>query len=213
MSRRTPRRAGRPSGLTPEVEDALLAAITGGVPLTHAARYAGIGQSTFHRWMDRGETEAARLADDDTAQLDPDETPYRQLYDRVARARSQVAVRNVALLQKSAQGGFKTKERTRRYRDPGTGQLVTETETDFAPPDWRAAAWLLERSFAGDFTKTPRLELTGADGGPIPVEHSLGDVTSLAARLQQFAERRAAGELPAADGDEVYDAELVDEAS
>ena len=36
-----------------------------------------------------------------------------------------------------------------------------------APDDWRSAAWLLERLFPARYSNMRKLELTGADGGPI----------------------------------------------
>lgn len=45
---------GRPSKLTPDVTEKLLSAIRVGNFAKIAARYAGISEATFHRWMERG---------------------------------------------------------------------------------------------------------------------------------------------------------------
>ena len=45
---------GRPSKLTDEVREKLLSAIRVGNFATIAARYAGISEATFYRWMERG---------------------------------------------------------------------------------------------------------------------------------------------------------------
>lgn len=196
MSRRLPRRPGRRSALTPDVESRLLDAVTGGVPLVQAAAFAGVHPSTFHRWMQRAEEEQARR----DAGLPPAdaETPFVQLAEKVTRARATAAVRSVAVLQKAAQGGYKTRERTRTFRD-ADGRRVTETEVDYAPPEWRASAWLLERSYR-EFSKAHAVELAGPGGGPLQVEQrTTVDVTDLAARLQALAARRP--ELETADGE------------
>jgi transposase len=37
--------------------------------------------------------------------------------------------------------------------------------------DWQGKAWILERCYPAEFGRRERLEITGADGGPIEVEH------------------------------------------
>ncbi|WP_329405003.1 hypothetical protein [Streptomyces melanogenes] len=54
-ARRKQRRRGRPSLLTPAVMDLLTRATAVGLPMTQAADAAGVGRSTFLRWMSRGE--------------------------------------------------------------------------------------------------------------------------------------------------------------
>ena len=46
---------GRPTKLTPEVQAIIVEAIEKGNDKTVAARLAGIGESTFYAWMERGE--------------------------------------------------------------------------------------------------------------------------------------------------------------
>ena len=54
--------AGRPTKLTPQVQAKIVQAIVGGNDITVAAAYAGIGESTFYAWLERGRKERARLA-------------------------------------------------------------------------------------------------------------------------------------------------------
>jgi hypothetical protein len=131
----------------------------------------------------------------------------REIWEEVSRARAEVAVRGVALIQRVAAGGAVVKETTRRYRD-GNGQMVTETEKTFAPPDARPMQWLLERTHRQEFGRASQVEVTGADGGPVQVDN--GDVvTTLAARLAALtAERRR--EIEAAPED-VVDVEVVED--
>jgi hypothetical protein len=208
VSRRLPRRPGRPSALTPEVERRLLDAIAAGVPIVHAAVHAGIGPTTFGRWMRRGEEEEARVEEDGGAP-DPIEAPYRELWHRVRHARAQVAVQNVSVVQRAAEGGYVLKERTRRYKDPGSGQVVTETETDYAPPEWKASAWLLEKSFHREFGRAAaQVEVIGDGGGPVQVEHGVTpEVADIAAKLAEFAARRQALDGPGVIEGEVAEGE------
>ena len=50
-----PRPPGRPSLLSRDVRDRLLAAIRTGATRRAAAASAGIGLATFHRWLERGQ--------------------------------------------------------------------------------------------------------------------------------------------------------------
>jgi hypothetical protein len=206
MSRRTPRRVGRRLAITDEGRTRLLNAIRAGTPVGYAAEYAGVGQRTLFRYLARGEDADARAERGEP--LTDDDEVMRQIWQDVSRARADVAVRGVALIQRVASGGAVLKETTRRYRDPATGQVVTETERTFSPPDAKPIQWLLERTHRQEFGKTSALEVTGADGGPVQVDN--GDVvTTLAARLAALtAERRQ--EIEAAPED-VVDVEVVED--
>lgn len=74
----------------PEVKRKLLEAIRSGATYEIAAKYAGIGRSTLHRWLAAGRAG------------DPD---YLELAQAVDEAESQGAVQCLALIRKSAMGG------------------------------------------------------------------------------------------------------------
>jgi hypothetical protein len=76
---------GRPSKLTPEIQDKIVSAIRAGNYGEVAAAYAGIGSSTFYRWMDQGKAQAG---------------PYREFREAVKAAESEAEVRAVAIVQK-----------------------------------------------------------------------------------------------------------------
>lgn len=201
MPQRRPKRIGRPSRLTPDIEKALIDALKGGVPLKYAAQYAGIGYRTVGRWMVRGEE--ADLAHDAGEPVPSEEVPYWRFWQAVQDARSASVVRNVALIQKAAQGGYVRKERIRRYRDPDTGQMVTETDREYADVQWRAAQWYLQQAFPAEFRlEAQQVEVSGPGGGPVRVEHGLV-VASLADRVAAAVATR---ELEAAEDEEgVFD--------
>lgn len=95
--------AGRQSKLTPEVQDKIVEALKHGNYQDAAAAYAGISESTFHNWMNRGREEARRIADGEKA--NPKETIYLELLEAVEKARSEAEVRNVMYIQRAAQEG------------------------------------------------------------------------------------------------------------
>ena len=179
-----------------ETRKRLLDAVKGGVPLNQAVHYAGIGYRTLFRYLERGE--AADAAAEAGGRLNAEEQVLRDFWRDVREARAQVAVRNVALVQKAAQGGYLKRERVRRWRDPESGQVVTETDREYADVEWRAAQWLLQTSFSREFGRDPdRVELEVVGEQAV----GAGDaVASLAARVALVAARRREEEAAAEDG-------------
>lgn len=68
----------RPSKLTDEVEARILEAVRQGAPLASAAAWGGIGESTFHRWCERGRKASSGR--------------YRLFVDRLAEANAKAEV-------------------------------------------------------------------------------------------------------------------------
>lgn len=88
----TPKPTGRPSKLTPEIQERIISALRAGNYQDTAAQYAGIGVSTFYRWMEQGsEPDAPAL--------------YREFREAVENARAEAEVRHVALITQAAQSG------------------------------------------------------------------------------------------------------------
>ena len=76
----------RPTKVT-QVQERVVQAMRAGNYAEAACRAAGIGESTFYRWMRRGEREA--------------EGPYRDFYDAVRRAEAEAEVHAVATVRKA----------------------------------------------------------------------------------------------------------------
>jgi hypothetical protein len=155
---------GRPTKLLDDaVEEAVLDAIRCGATIEAACAAAGITERTYCGWMARGREANDTL--EETGELPDTGRPFLEFLEACARAHAQGQAANVALLWKITEGGYVTKTRTRRMRDPGTGDLVEETETDLAPPDLRAFTWYLERRHPETFKKAVELEISGPGGG------------------------------------------------
>jgi hypothetical protein len=83
---------GRPTDLTPETQGRIIEALRAGNYIDVACAYAGIGTSTYYRWMQRA--------------LDPDAPDiYREFREAVQRARAEAEIRNVGLIQRAASDG------------------------------------------------------------------------------------------------------------
>lgn len=83
---------GRPTKLTPKVQEDIVTAIRAGNYAEIAAKYAGIDESTYYRWMSQGEGEDAPA-------------PYKEFRKAVENAKAASEIRNVALIQQAANNG------------------------------------------------------------------------------------------------------------
>jgi transposase-like protein len=82
----TPKAAtGRRSKLTPELQEKIVRVIRAGNYAYIAAEYAGIGQSTFYRWLEQGEAQTTG--------------PYRDFREAVKAAEREAEIRAVATVQ------------------------------------------------------------------------------------------------------------------
>ena len=173
----------RPTKLTGEVQDRLVMAIRAGNYLETACAYAGIDYSTYRRWFKRGMDEFERVAEDRRRKIRQSEEGFCEFCEAVTRARAEVEMRNVALVQKAAMERDVTKTvTTERVVVTSTGQVLpgpdgkpmrevttrTETHREF---EWRAALEWLARSFPERWGNKVRQEITGKDGKPIQVQN------------------------------------------
>ena len=129
------RTRGRPSLLTPARIEVITKLVREGNYMKVAAEAAGVSVPTVYAWMERGELTEEQEQD----------SIYAQFLEAVREAEAQSEQILVAAVQKSATGYRKRKTVVRTYRDPVTGQEVTETTVEEADVmDWRAAAWMLQ---------------------------------------------------------------------
>lgn len=217
MPRRTPRTpntgvVGRPSILDPALVHDLLEHIEDGQHITTACSLVGIGHSTLYRWLKHGEE--AKTAAAAGHPLDDRGHALSGFVDRLARARGRAEKRAIDTVQRSMLGGFVISEEPIVdvdgviQCDPATGQPLWKRT--FSQPDGRLALEYLARMDPARFGRhaPTRVELTGADGGPVEVEHSV-IVADLAQRVVAAKEQRRQDQLagPIWDVDVVSDSE------
>lgn len=135
---------GRPSKLTPKIQEEILRVIKSGNYIETACAYVGINKSTFYEWLKRGAREKDRVEKNPRAKVRKSEKPYVDFSNAVEKALAQAEIRDVAIIGKAAE------------------------------ENWQAAAWRLERKFPERWGRKEKyaLEHTGKDGGPIETSHT-----------------------------------------
>ena len=78
---------GRPTKLTPDVQERIVQALRAGNYADAAVRSAGIATSTFYRWLERGEDETTGI--------------YREFRDAVRLAEAEAEVHAVAVIRRA----------------------------------------------------------------------------------------------------------------
>lgn len=135
-------KVGRPTKLTPEVADRIVAAVAAGNYLETAAAFAGISKATLYKWLTRGARASSGT--------------HRAFVDAIEKALAQAEVRDVSTIARAATGY--DVERIKETITP-TGQVLRETarSREFV---WQAAAWRLERKHPDRWGR--RVEVSGA---------------------------------------------------
>lgn len=223
MARRTPRRPGNtlerprnprghPTALTEATADYIINTVLDGNHITTACEAAGVGRSTLYRWI-----EFANEADWNEEHNQPvraDAAIYRDFRDRLAAARARAEMTAVDVVQRSMKGGFLISEKPVLTAD---GKLAYDEdgnplmERTWSQPDGRLALSYLGKSRPDVWGQngSQRIELTGAGGAPVQVEHeaTADAIEGLAERLAQVAAQRRAEDAE----DDVQDAEIVED--
>jgi hypothetical protein len=163
----------RPSKLKPEILEILLEAIGMGLTFKAAAQLAGIDETTYHRWKRKGRAATSG--------------PYHQFYQSLRKAE---IVGQAALLKNihDASEGGQPIITTRVTSGPDGQVIKTITHQRKALPDWKAAAWLLERRFPAEWGRQERSQ----DNGDVkdPLEQWMEDLNA-AARAYLVPEKTA----------------------
>ena len=135
------RRAGRPSKLTPELKEEILTAIgKGGCTYADACFKAGINESTFHRWKQKGQEQ--------------DRGRFREFCNELKGAEAGFrAVRLQRIVDAAEQSKGRIKKTVRSMGDGGDAKIFQEVVEDTVLPDPKWDAWLLERKYPEQFSR------------------------------------------------------------
>lgn len=171
----------RPSRLTPEIQDQIVAYVRDGNYFAVACQLAGIPEETGRGWLSQGKgTKPGRK---------PKE-PFATFATAIKEAEAEAEQRAIAVIVEAARGKEYSITKTKEVEVTGgesglvsTVETVTTTGTKFS---WQAAAWYLERKFPHRWGRQ-RMDVLEAlrclsDAGFIPVElvemaaHEMGSV-------------------------------------
>lgn len=124
---------GRPSKLDEQSIERMVNVLKVGGYVDNAAAVGGVSRATFFAWMERGHPDGVRAEDapgDAPRVLRAEDEPYRDFRRRITQAQADGEARNIAFIARAA------------------------------PRDWKAAAWILERThperYAGPRGRAPR---------------------------------------------------------
>ena len=121
---------GRPSKLTEDLEKLILEEIRAGSFHKIACQRAGISDTTFRNWMNRGKKELERVAQSPRRRIRRKERIYTDFFQNVLKAEA-----------------FSESELVKLWRRA-------------APEDWRAAAEFLARRYPERWSPTRKVQLT-----------------------------------------------------
>jgi hypothetical protein len=214
---RTPatRTGGRPTALTPRVQETLVGYLADGLSVSAACALTGINDATFYRWMQRGED--ARTTLDDTGSLPDEEDRFREFREAALEARARAERLMVGIVVESAKGGQLLSEEP--MINPLTGELLYDPDTGkpymrrtYSSSNGNLALRYMERVRPKDYSIRAQVEVGGKDGGPVQVEHTVEQVVNLHERLATLRARGTEAEEDARIGDgDVWDADVVED--
>jgi transposase len=149
----------RPTKLTPEVQERIVAAVRAGNHIEPSAVSAGISPATYHRWMKRGAKAKSGI--------------YREFHEAVKWAEADAEVHAVAVVRKAMTKDWRAAFQYLERRHPdrwrrresieheGTQHLVVKTE-DLSDPELRKDLREIGRRIAGSREAGP--DVSGDDG-------------------------------------------------
>src|SRR3990167_2523893 len=122
--------------LDPKIGKAILDAVGLGLPDRAAFEAAGLSQSAFYAWIEKGTDVSARPATD-TRGAQPARkarSPYKEFVEALTRARAGFILNHVKLITRAAQGSVTT---TTTTHPDGRVEVRSEQKGD---GDWRGPA-------------------------------------------------------------------------
>jgi hypothetical protein len=152
----------RPSKMTPEAVETFLQATRLGATRELAGAAAGWSETTTYRYLEAGRD--AETKAEGGQRLTPTDQRAREFREAVKKAEAVMAQAALAQIIRAAQ----------------------------MPQHWTAAAWLLERRWPSEYGRPARVEVTGRDGGPIPIEVTASELLDQRRRVKVDEEAQEA---------------------
>lgn len=143
---------GRPTKLTPAVQQQVVNAIQAGNYIEVAAAHAGISRPVLYQWMKKGRA----------AQLRGEVTRCAEFVDAIEKALADGEVRDVALIARAASGIA--------AQIDAQGNVIAPA----IAPQWQASAWRLERRMPDKWGRRQRLDVATPGGEPMRIVVDLG---------------------------------------
>lgn len=151
------RKTGRPSKLTPDVQQTIVSAVRVGNYLETASALAGINVDTIRDWLKQG-ARASR-------------GKYKDFSVAVKKAIAEAEARDVAIIDKAADGWDKISQRvTKKRNEKGELEVIEQTAEQTREFAWTAAAWRLERKFPHKWGRHDRVEISGDAENPVVIQ-------------------------------------------
>jgi hypothetical protein len=163
--------------------DIIEEAIRAGAFLHDAAARVGVTVETLRDWRKQGVNALRQVAQGTRRRSDLSRRvrQYAELAHRMDKAEADARLLMLGTMTRVAQGGIVATETVTKV-DPSGNVLETVTKRSETLPDSKAAAWMLQHRWPGDFHG--RTEITGPEGGPVQV-----DTTDALTRLRNLANR------------------------
>jgi hypothetical protein len=123
-----------------------------------AMAMAGVSESAFYEWIQRGNAELARVAEaPGRRKIQESERIFVEFAESIKQAIPKRKHALITRIRQAAQGGEQYTETREKYEK---GVLVEKTVTVKAmSAQWQAAAWLLERMHYHEFGQRQRLDI------------------------------------------------------
>lgn len=172
----------RDDGTKQTAGEAFIERIALGLPHDQAASSADVDRRTILNWRTKGSAALARQARGE--KVTAAERRYAEFVRNLERAEADAETSRLGVIERAARGGTELTETRVRQERNGQGVLVEVERTVITrrtAPAWQAAAWWLERRLPQRYAR--RFELSGPDGGPIPIEDR---AAALADALRDF---------------------------
>lgn len=152
---------GRKTICTPEIIKSVGDLISAGNSNVDASILSGIGESTFYRWLQRGQAEIDRISVNPRLKVRKREQPFVDFWEYVKKAIPKRKAIWIGRIQKASIGGEEILETKEKYETIDGEQVLTERTitVKHRHAEWQATAWLLERVHYDEFGKRSRVDV------------------------------------------------------